>query len=112
MTQNNTPRVLIAADRSSAGKTTVCTGIMAALSKHLDVQPFKVGLDYIDPSYHTLACGNRCRNLDGYLMTQDAVLETYAHAMNDGNADLAIIEGVRGLYEGFGRLILRLISEA
>ncbi|KAB3547609.1 MAG: hydrogenobyrinic acid a,c-diamide synthase (glutamine-hydrolyzing), partial [ANME-2 cluster archaeon] len=101
MTQNNTPRVLIAADRSSAGKTTVCTGIMAALSKHLNVQPFKVGLDYIDPSYHTLVCKNRCRNLDGYLMTEDAVLETFAHAMNDGNADLAIIEGVRGLYEGF-----------
>ncbi len=101
MTQNNTPRVLIAADRSSAGKTTVCTGIMAALSKHLDVQPFKVGLDYIDPSYHTLACKNRCRNLDGYLMTEDAVLETFSHALDERNADLAIIEGVRGLYEGF-----------
>jgi cobyrinic acid a,c-diamide synthase len=60
-----------------------------------------VGLDYIDPSYHTLVCKNRCRNLDGYLMTEDAVLETFSHAMNDGNADLAIIEGVRGLYEGF-----------
>ena len=101
MTPHNTPRVLLAADRSSAGKTTICTGIMAALSRRLSVQPFKVGLDYIDPSYHTLACGRACRNLDGYLMTEDAVLETFSHALGDGDADVAIIEGVRGLHEGF-----------
>ncbi len=97
----DTPRVLLAADRSSAGKTTICTGIMSALGKSLDIQPFKVGLDYIDPSYHTLVCGNTSRNLDGYLMTEDAVLETFSHALGGEKKDLAIIEGVRGLYEGF-----------
>jgi len=104
MPQIDIPRVLLAADRSSAGKTTICTGIMAALQRDLDVQPFKVGLDYIDPSYHTLVCGHASRNLDGYLMTENAVLETFSHALNREKTNLAIIEGVRGLYEGFDGL--------
>ncbi|MEA1944474.1 MAG: Ni-sirohydrochlorin a,c-diamide synthase [Euryarchaeota archaeon] len=104
MTQIDIPRVLLAADRSSAGKTTICTGIMAALCRDMDVQPFKVGLDYIDPSYHTLVCGHASRNLDGYLMTENAVLETFLHALNREKTNLAIIEGVRGLYEGFDGL--------
>lgn len=97
----DTPRVLLAADRSSAGKTTICTGIMAALRRTIAVQPFKVGLDYIDPSYHTLVCGRASRNLDGYLMTDASVLETFSHALIGEKTDLAIVEGVRGLYEGF-----------
>jgi cobyrinic acid a,c-diamide synthase len=93
------PRILIAGDRSSAGKTTISIGIMSVLrDMGYKVQPFKVGLDFIDPSYHTEATGRHSRNLDGYLMTEDAVREVFSHAVK--GADIAIIEGVRGLFEG------------
>lgn len=93
------PRILIAGDRSSAGKTTISIGIMSVLrDMGYKVQPFKVGLDFIDPSYHTEVTGRYSRNLDGYLMTEAALREVYSHAVN--GADIAIIEGVRGLYEG------------
>jgi len=100
------PRVLISADRSSSGKTTVSMGIMAALkAQGYVVQPFKVALDYIDPEYHTEIVGRRSRNLDGYLMESEGVIDVFNHACNseenDGKkADIAVIEGVRGLYEG------------
>jgi len=95
----NIPRILIAGDRSSAGKTTISIGVMSALrDMGHKVQPFKVGLDFIDPSYHTEVTGRHSRNLDGYIMTEDAIHEVFSHAV-DG-ADIAIIEGVRGLYEG------------
>ncbi|MDM7935247.1 MAG: hydrogenobyrinic acid a,c-diamide synthase (glutamine-hydrolyzing), partial [Methanothrix sp.] len=94
------PRILVAGDRSSSGKTTIVAGLLSALrGRGLSVQPFKVAMDYIDPSYHTWITGRHCRNLDGYLMTPQAVKEVYAHA-SDG-ADIAVIEGVRGLYEGY-----------
>ncbi len=93
------PRILIAGDRSSAGKTTISIGIMSVLrDMGYKVQPFKVGLDFIDPSYHTEVTGRYSRNLDGYLMPELAVREVYSHAVE--GADIAIIEGVRGLYEG------------
>lgn len=93
------PRILIAGDRSSAGKTTISIGIMSVLrDMGYKVQPFKVGLDFIDPSYHTEVTGRHSRNLDGYLMTEDAVREVFSHAAE--GADIAIIEGVRGLFEG------------
>ncbi|VVB86755.1 Cobyrinate a,c-diamide synthase [uncultured archaeon] len=93
------PRILIAGDRSSAGKTTISIGIMSVLrDMGYKVQPFKVGLDFIDPSYHTEVTGRHSRNLDGYLMTEDAVREVFSHAVK--GADMAIIEGVRGLFEG------------
>ena len=93
-------RILIAGDRSSCGKTTIVAGLLSALRRRgLQVQPFKVAMDYIDPSYHTWITGRPCRNLDGYLMTLDAVREIYAHAA--AAADVAVIEGVRGLYEGY-----------
>src|SRR3990172_5871814 len=93
------PRILIAGDRSSAGKTTISIGIMSVLREMgYEVQPYKVGLDFIDPSYHTEVTGRYSRNIDGYLMSERAVLEVFSHAL-DG-ADIAIIEGVRGLYEG------------
>lgn len=102
----NIPRVLISADRSSSGKTTISMGLMAALvSRGYKVQPFKVALDYIDPSYHTEITGRFCRNLDGYLMDENGILDVYTHACEAGEkADIAIIEGVRGLYEGFESL--------
>ncbi len=93
------PRILIAGDRSSAGKTTISIGIMSVLRElGYKVQPFKVGLDFIDPSYHTEVTGRYSRNLDGYLMSEDTIGEVYSHAMQ--GADIAIIEGVRGLFEG------------
>ncbi len=93
------PRILIAGDRSSAGKTTISIGIMSVLRDiGYKVQPFKVGLDFIDPSYHTEVTGRYSRNLDGYLMSENAVREVFSHAIED--ADFAVIEGVRGLFEG------------
>ena len=102
-TNSNVPRLLLAADRSSAGKTTIATGLMSVLSKEgHTVQPFKVGLDYIDTSYHSEVTGRFSRNLDGYLMDRHAIIETFYHAMR--GADIGIIEGVRGLYEGLESL--------
>ncbi|MDD3042941.1 MAG: hydrogenobyrinic acid a,c-diamide synthase (glutamine-hydrolyzing), partial [Methanosarcinaceae archaeon] len=100
------PRVLISADRSSSGKTTISMGLMAALaSRGFKVQPFKVALDYIDSGYHSEITGRACRNLDGYLMDENGILDVYTHACAAaGGADIAIIEGVRGLYEGFESL--------
>jgi cobyrinic acid a,c-diamide synthase len=94
------PRILLAGDRSSSGKTTIVAGLLSALQRReLKVQPFKVAMDYIDPSYHTWITGRSCRNLDGYLMPPPAVQEIYAHAAQ--GADISVIEGVRGLYEGY-----------
>jgi cobyrinic acid a,c-diamide synthase len=95
-----TDRILLAGDRSSSGKTTIVAGLLYALrSRGLAVQPYKVAMDYIDPSYHSWITGRWCRNLDGYLMTEAAVKEIYSHAAR--GADIAVIEGVRGLYEGY-----------
>jgi cobyrinic acid a,c-diamide synthase len=92
-------KVILAGASSAVGKTTISTGIMKALSKH-NVQPFKVGPDYIDPSYHTLATGNISRNLDSFFMNDDQIVSTYTRAMKNSKAKYGIIEGVRGLYEG------------
>jgi cobyrinic acid a,c-diamide synthase len=93
------PKVLIAGDRSSAGKTTVCIGLLGALrARGFEVQGFKVGLDYIDPGFHTLVSGRPSRNLDGFLMPPEVVKELYLRSCK--GADIAVIEGVRGLYEG------------
>ena len=91
-------RIILAGTGSAVGKTTISTGIMKALSEKYNVQPFKVGPDYIDPSYHTLATGNVSRNLDSFFMESGQVRDSYLKAM-DGK-DIAVIEGVRGLYEG------------
>ncbi|MCK5660956.1 MAG: Ni-sirohydrochlorin a,c-diamide synthase, partial [Methanosarcinales archaeon] len=85
------PRILIAGDRSSSGKTTISIGLMSVLAEMgYTVAPFKVGLDYIDPSYHTEITNNPSRNLDGYLMDEDAVCEVFAHAIDEvEGADIA-----------------------
>ncbi len=94
------PRILLAGDRSSSGKTTIVAGLLSALrGRGQNVQSFKVAMDYIDPSYHTWITGRSCRNLDGYLMSEKAVREIYSHAA--AGSDIAVIEGVRGLYEGY-----------
>jgi cobyrinic acid a,c-diamide synthase len=93
------PRIVVAGTHSGCGKTTIATGIMAALvARGQHVQPFKVGPDFIDPSHHTLLCGRESRNLDPYMMGVDGVQQTFARA--SAGADIAVIEGVMGLYDG------------
>ncbi len=95
------PRIIIAGTASDCGKTTVATGIMGALvKKGMTVQGFKVGPDYLDPSFHSRITGRASRNLDSWLMGESGIFETFGSA--SGNAGIAIIEGVMGLYDGSG----------
>ncbi len=90
---------MIAAPSSGSGKTTVATGLMAAFARRgLAVSPHKVGPDYIDPGYHTLATGRPGRNLDAYLCGPQRVAPLFLHGAR--GADLAVVEGVMGLYDG------------
>ncbi|MFE5880268.1 cobyrinate a,c-diamide synthase [Streptomyces hydrogenans] len=92
-------RLVIAAPSSGAGKTTVATGLMAAFaSLGLSVSPHKVGPDYIDPGYHALATGRPGRNLDAYMCGTELVAPLFAHGSR--GCDLAVVEGVMGLYDG------------
>jgi cobyrinic acid a,c-diamide synthase len=94
-----TGRLVIAGTHSGAGKTTVASGLMAALSRagHA-VAPFKVGPDFIDPSYHRLACGRPGRNLDAFLSGPELIAPLARHGA--AGAELAIVEGVMGLFDG------------
>jgi cobyrinic acid a,c-diamide synthase len=95
------PRIVVAGTHSGAGKTTVASGLMAVLSSEgYRVAPFKVGPDFIDPSYHTLATGRQGRNLDAYLSGPDLIGPLFAHGAR--GADIAMIEGVMGLFDGKG----------
>ncbi len=93
-------RIVLAGTGSAVGKTTISTGIMKALSGEYRVQPYKVGPDYIDPTYHTLATGNHSRNLDSFFMSDGQIREGFERALNLSKSDFGVIEGVRGLYEG------------
>ncbi|MEU0162572.1 cobyrinate a,c-diamide synthase [Streptomyces sp. NPDC006261] len=93
------PRLVIAAPASGSGKTTVATGLMAAFAaRGLAVSPHKVGPDYIDPGYHSLATGRPGRNLDAYMCGTDLIAPLFAHG--SAGCDLAVVEGVMGLYDG------------
>ncbi|MFE7353929.1 cobyrinate a,c-diamide synthase [Streptomyces sp. NPDC057543] len=95
----NVPRLVIAAPSSGSGKTTVATGLMAAFAgRGLAVSGHKVGPDYIDPGYHTLATGRPGRNLDAYMCGPELVAPLFAHGAR--GCDLAVVEGVMGLYDG------------
>lgn len=92
-------RLVIAAPSSGSGKTTVATGLMAAfVAAGLSVSPHKVGPDYIDPGYHSLATGRPGRNLDPYLCGTELMAPLFAHGA--AGCDLAVVEGVMGLYDG------------
>jgi cobyrinic acid a,c-diamide synthase len=92
-------RIVIAGVTSGVGKTTAAVGIMHGLSKRgLRVQPFKVGPDFIDPSYHTLVTKRNSRNLDVWMMGRQGVLDCFTSACKD--ADIAVVEGVMGLFDG------------
>ncbi|KZX16971.1 Ni-sirohydrochlorin a,c-diamide synthase [Methanobrevibacter filiformis] len=93
-------KVVLAGTGSAVGKTTISTGIMKALSKKDSVQPFKVGPDYIDPTYHTMATGNTSINLDSFFMNEDQIRTSFNNSLKKSNSKIGIIEGVRGLYEG------------
>ncbi|ACV61041.1 cobyrinic acid a,c-diamide synthase [Desulfofarcimen acetoxidans DSM 771] len=94
------PRLVIGAPQGRSGKTTVTLGILAALttSKKLKIQPFKKGPDFIDPSWMTQVTGRNCRNLDSFLMTKEDVKRAFARGAFD--ADIAVVEGAMGLFDG------------
>jgi cobyrinic acid a,c-diamide synthase len=93
------PRIVVAGVTSGVGKTTVAVAVMHALSKKgLKVQPFKVGPDFIDPSYHTFVTKRESRNLDVWMMGKEGVLDCFVTACR--GADVAVIEGVMGLFDG------------
>jgi cobyrinic acid a,c-diamide synthase len=93
------PRLVIAAPASGCGKTTVACGLMAALRKRgLNVSGHKVGPDYIDPGYHALATGRPPRNLDPFLCGEDLIAPLFLHGA--AGADIAVVEGVMGLFDG------------
>lgn len=97
--KNNFPRVIIAATQSGSGKTTITAGLLAALkARGLDVQSYKIGPDYIDTGWHELASGKISHNLDSWLIGSDKLKEIFTATATC--ADISIIEGVMGLYDG------------
>ncbi|WP_109000124.1 cobyrinate a,c-diamide synthase [Streptomyces rishiriensis] len=96
---SSVPRLVIAAPSSGSGKTTVATGLMAAFAaRGLAVSPHKVGPDYIDPGYHSLAAGRVGRNLDAYLCGPELVAPLFLHGAR--GCDVAVVEGVMGMFDG------------
>ena len=94
------PLLIIAGTTSGVGKTTISLAIMQALKnkKGLLVQPFKIGPDFIDPSYHKIITGKESRTLDAWFMRKDGIISTVEDATKD--VDIGIVEGVMGLFDG------------
>lgn len=91
--------IVLSGTGSGVGKTSITTGLMSRLSKTMRVQAFKAGPDFIDPMYHSAATGRPSRNLDSFLMDDDTIRNLVGYASKD--ADICVVEGVRGLFEGF-----------
>ena len=94
------PLLIIAGTTSGVGKTTISLAIMHALKnkKGILVQPFKIGPDFIDPSYHKIITGKESRTLDAWFMGKDGIISTVEDATK--NVDIGIVEGVMGLFDG------------
>ena len=93
------PGIVIAGTTSGVGKTTISMAIMFGLERRgYKVQPFKIGPDYIDPSYHNMITRRKSRNLDVWLMGRRGLIESYN--INSSDADITVLEGVMGLYDG------------
>ena len=93
------PRIVIAGTTSGIGKTSITTAIVYAMKKHgYTVQPFKVGPDYIDPSYLSAISGNDARNLDVWLMGKSGIIKNF---VKSSKSSISVIEGVMGFYDGF-----------
>ncbi len=88
-------RIVLAGTGSAVGKTTISTGIMKALSREQKVQPFKVGPDYIDPTYHTLATGNVSRNLDSFFMNDGQIREAFERGLGISNSRMGVLASLR-----------------
>ena len=94
------PRLVIAGSTSGVGKTSITSAIIYGLKKRgFSVQPFKVGPDYIDPSYLSSISKTETKNLDVWLMGQQELIQSFTR---NSNSDISIIEGVMGYYDGFG----------
>ena len=90
--------ILITGDRSGSGKTSITLALAALLAKDRKVQTFKVGMDYIDPSYLAAVSGRPCRNLDSFTLDNTQLRDIFRFGCR--GVDIALVEGVRGLYEG------------
>lgn len=102
MTGQHRPRIVLAGVSSGVGKTTIVTGLTALLhARGLTVQPFKVGPDYIDPGFHAKAAERDSYNLDTWLSPEERLAANFA-LLSEG-ADISLIEGVMGLYDGGGK---------
>ena len=94
--------LVIAGERSGAGKTTVTIALLAYLIRRgLNVQSFKVGPDYIDPMFHAFVTGRPCRNFDPVLTSESYVKKCFSRHIQD--VDYALVEGVMGLFDGVSR---------
>ena len=94
--------VMIAAPTSGSGKTTIARGLMGLLVKNgYRVQPFKCGPDYIDTKFHEIVCGRPSINLDTFMATPQHVRELFARY--GAQADVCIVEGMMGLFDGYDR---------
>ncbi len=97
---NKVKGIVVAAPGSGQGKTTVTLALLSALSQRgLQVAPFKVGPDFIDPGHHTRITGRTSRNLDGWMLTREVNQDIFERGAQ--GAEIAVVEGVMGLYDGY-----------